>query len=242
MKQRGFTLMETLVSLGLMLAVGLGVAQMIRGAGDSASKSVKQAKQNGELRNTMDTMQSSISSADRPLLKVTLKTGSNGVKTPEGNELVYTRTEDRRSSSSDTGGVSYLVERVYFDDSNGDGTGDVILQRKSFSSDAARSSAITSQALDTPAAVGSGWSNAPKKLLLSKAQIPTDKSLFDYSAKAGVPATVTDGQIDTMSLVDINLQRDEDGSGNDFKPASLTSTVYLRKIGSNNTKGGAIGC
>ena len=72
-KQTGYSIAEVMITLGLMLVVGLGIAQMVRGAGDSASKTAKQVKQNGELRNAMDTLQQSISNADRPPLKIELK-------------------------------------------------------------------------------------------------------------------------------------------------------------------------
>jgi len=249
--QQGYTLTEILVTLGLMMVVGLGIAQMITGAEKDASTNIKQAKQNGELRNAMDTLQSSLSNADRPPIKIDLKTSSSsGQKLPEGNQIIYNRTEDRGKDSQGKEQINYLVERVYFNcKSSCDTTspvGEVVLQRKTFNCDTgcskSRSSAITQQKLAYPDDASSGWNDAPSKLLLSNAQIPEGKSLFAYSAKAGVPSVVTDGQLEQYSLVDVNLQRDEDLEGTDYQPALLTSTIYLRKIGTSQTGSGTVGC
>lgn len=246
----GYTLTEILVTLGLMMIVGLGIAQMIVGAEKNSSSTVKQAKQNGELRNAMDTLQGSLANADRPPLRIDLDSNSAGVKQPRGNQIIYNRTEDRGTDSSGNKQVSYLVERVYFRCQNncesGTPDGEVIIQRKSFECDTgcsnSRASAVTQQKLAYPDDPVSGWKDAPSKLLLSNAQIPEGKSLFSYSSKAGVPSVVSSGQLEQYSLVDVNLQRDEDLAGTDFQPALLASTVYFRKIGTSQTSGGTLGC
>lgn len=242
-KSNGFTLMEVMIALAIMGVLVVGVIGLVGGATKSATRQSMQAAQNGEMRTGMQTIQNSLSNADRPLMYVPAM-AVGGQNVAKGNEIVFSRTEDRGPSKP----VVYAAERLRLINANGNtaSVGEesrLVLQRivlPQSSSD--RQSKIAE--LSDPYAATSEWRNAPTKVLLDKVQ--PDKPFFSFKASAGKDATVVTSSsgtmVDDVSLVDVNITRDADGSENRYASANLKTSIYLRKVGGRSTLSNPVGC
>ena len=233
--QRGFSLIEMLISLVIVAVMVVGIIGLISGAGKSASRQAQQASQNGQLRNAMQIVQSSLANADKPLLYVPA-TQQGGSYLPQGNEIIYSRTDDRGPGHP----VKYAAERIRFLDENNDGSGDIVLQRLTLPADSTERTTRLSEidANDN----GSVWDSAPTKVLLTNAKYSTTNPLFKFKSQAGTPAKATAAGVDDVALVDVALLRDEDGSDTRVAAAALKTSVYLRKIGGRTTNLNPVGC
>lgn len=233
--QRGFSLIEMLISLVIVAVMVVGIIGLISGAGKSASRQAQQASQNGQLRNAMQIVQSSLANADKPLLYVPA-TQQGGSYLPQGNEIIYSRTDDRGPGHP----VKYAAERIRFLDENNDGSGDIVLQRLTLPADSTERTTRLSEidANDN----GSVWDSAATKVLLTNAKYSTTNPLFKFKSQAGTPAKATGAGVDDVALVDVALLRDEDGSDTRVAAAALKTSVYLRKIGGRTTNLNPVGC
>ena len=234
--QRGFSLIEMLISLVIVAVMVVGIIGLISGAGKSASRQAQQASQNGQLRNAMQIVQSSLANADKPLLYVPA-TQQGGSYLPQGNEIIYSRTDDRGPGHP----VKYAAERIRFLDENNDGSGDIVLQRIDLSTLTSTERTTRRDEIDANDN-GSVWDSAPTKVLLTNAKYSTTNPLFKFKSQAGTPAKATAAGVDDVALVDVALLRDEDGSDTRVAAAALKTSVYLRKIGGRTTNLNPVGC
>ena len=242
-RQAGFTLIEVTIALVIMGVMVVGILALLRGAGSSASRQAAQAAQNGEIRTGVQTLQNSISNADRPLLYVPA-TNTSGGWVAEGNEIIYTRTDDR-GPAKDT---IYAAERVRLVDSEGNTAtagepGKLVLQRIVLpTKQSDRAAKIVDDSLTNNGA--DAWSTAPSKVILSS--VNSSKSIFSFMARAGQQASLEAGggttALDDVGLVDVNLISDQDGSEDRYQGASIDTSIYLRKAAGRTTNPTPTGC
>jgi prepilin-type N-terminal cleavage/methylation domain-containing protein len=242
-RQAGFTLIEVTIALAVMGVMVVGILTLLRGAGSSASRQAAQATQNGEIRTGVQTLQNSLSNADRPLLYVPA-TNTSGGWVAEGNEIIYTRTDDR-GPTQDT---IYAAERVRLVDNEGNTAaagepGKLVLQRKSYTSASDREAEM----VDLKDRTSPAWQNAPSKVILSN--VNSSKSIFSFMARAGQQAPLlgtssadTTTNLEDVGLVDVSLISDQDGSEDRYQGASIDTSIYLRKAAGRTTNPTPTGC
>lgn len=242
-RKHGFSLIEVVVALALLSILLIGVVGMIGGATNSANREALKSAANGEMRTGLQTLQNSIGEADRPLMYVPATQEGAGYL-PQGNEIIYSRTEDKGPSMR----VAYAAERIRLVDEDGNDPATtnkpakLILQRITLPAD---STERQSRISDLSNPNDTEWQNAPTRVLLTNLQ--PDKPLFTFKERAGKNATVLDAgsgtrTVDSVGLVDINLTRDDDGSEGRYSAASLTTSVYLRKVAGRSTLSNPVGC
>ena len=254
-RHEGFSLIELMVAVAITGMIVLGVMSLLRGAGESAGDAARQTKQSAELRNAMALIQRDLAAADRPALRFGDAGGIDGAG--QGNEIVFTRTEDRGGASAE-----YFVQRIWFEDgATVDQRGEVRMQVKAItaaqmedlSSDAQTDAAeVIADPASSPAQVAAAqavidyatevrdvasaqWSGEPTRVLVKAAEISASEKLFVFYEKAGTTTT----NPDLVSLIDVNLRSDSDGASEDDQGVTLRSSVYLRKIGRRTTGSGS---
>ena len=242
-KNQGFSLLEVVIALAILSIMVVGVVGLVGGATTSSNREILRSAQNGEMRTGLQTLQNSLAEADRPLMYVPATQSGTGYL-PEGNEIIYSRTEDKGPAQR----VAYAAERIRLVDEDGNDPaesnkpGKLVLQRIVLPADSTERQSRISD-LSSPSATD--WQSAPTKVLLTNLQ--PEKPLFSFKERAGKNATILDPgsgtrTVDNVGMVDINLIRDNDGDKDRFSASTLTTSVYLRKVAGRSTLSNPVGC
>lgn len=128
--QSGWTLTETVLSIAISALVGLGLMLMLRGGAESSGNALASVKQNSELRNAMTLVSRDLGNADKPAVGFGDLNGESLQidTTSQGDQVIFTRTEQRLQDPDDAGPTpqkladEYFAERVYFDRADWEGS------------------------------------------------------------------------------------------------------------------------